>query len=159
MSISGFFQFIIGFTLGIILLAGGGAAAGYLFLSNLSGSPTRPVFPEEIPEVEPPSEEVEEGQIAPEAEAEPEATSEAEPEATSPEQELEAGSYKARVNWSEGLSLRSDPNANAQRVGGVAYNRELVVLEESADGEWLKVRHPNADGFAWMKSGNIEKID
>ncbi len=55
------------------------------------------------------------------------------PAAQSKSKPLEPGAYQARVTWSQGLSLRSEPNGDAERVGSAAYNQQIVVLGESAD--------------------------
>jgi uncharacterized protein YgiM (DUF1202 family) len=67
----------------------------------------------------------------------------------SPEETLPPGAYKAKVIWSglEGLSLRSEPSRSSKRAGEVAYFEEVVVLEESADGKWVKIRAGGQEGW------------
>ncbi|MHC5832697.1 MAG: SH3 domain-containing protein, partial [Nostoc sp.] len=35
---------------------------------------------------------------------------------------LPSGAYRGRVSWREGLSLRSQPNQGAEKIGGVGFN-------------------------------------
>jgi hypothetical protein len=77
--------------------------------------------------------------------------------ASDTDQTLPQGAYKGRVTWSSGLSLRADPNSSANRVGGVDYNSELIILETSQDGQWQKVRVANGSQEGWIKAGNIKK--
>jgi hypothetical protein len=75
----------------------------------------------------------------------------------SPEQAVPKGAYKGKVTWSSGLSLRSEPNSSAGRVGGVDYNSELIILETSKDGLWQKVRVANGTQEGWIKAGNVKR--
>ncbi len=154
--ISSFLQFILGFSLGVLLLAGGTTALGFLFLSRMTSLPAKPVFTEEKQPVattkptttKTPAQEVKE---------EPSPTPS--PETEEPEKpELPPGAYKAKVNWSEGLSIRSEPNADASRIGGFEYNQELIILETSSDGKWQKARLAGGEQEGWIKAGNVEKI-
>jgi hypothetical protein len=43
-------------------------------------------------------------------------------------------------------------------VGGVEYNETVVVLEESADKEWQRVRLEDGSQEGWIKAGNTERI-
>ena len=157
--LSGFFQFIIGFFLGVILLGGGAAAIGFVFFSRFNAPPPKPIFAEEK-EKEEPSAENQPASSQPEKSAT--STEKTETEPTPPQdteqEKLPAGSYKARVTWSTGLSLRSGPSREADRIGGVDYNTELIVLEKSRDGEWEKVRLANGTQEGWVKAGNVEKL-
>ena len=71
---------------------------------------------------------------------------------------LEPGTYKARVTWEQGLSLRAEPGASGERIGGLDYNQQIIVLEESSDKNWQRVRIADSDREGWIKAGNIEKI-
>lgn len=80
----------------------------------------------------------------------------AQPEDT---QSLEAGAFEARVTWPEGLALRGNPSYSASRVGGIDHNGEVIVLEESADGVWQRVRIVSTGKEGWVKAGNVERIN
>jgi hypothetical protein len=162
MKISHAIQIFLGIVIGLMLIFAGAAASGYYFLSRLAENPSRPVFPEEMPKPEPePEASPSESPAAAEAPSEaaaapsPEPTPEPSPEADT----LKPGEYKARVTWSEGLSLRDSPSADGARIGGIAFNKEMIVIEESQDGNWQKVRLPGSEQSGWVKAGNAEKVD
>jgi hypothetical protein len=162
MSISGFFQFIIGFVIGVLLLAGSGAAAAYFFLSSLAENPPKPVFSEEQPEPEAVTTTTEEttetvAEEAQESEATESESATSEPDSP-PTEKLEEGAYKARVTWSQGLSLRAEPTQSSQRIGGLDYNQEVVILGMSDDQEWENIRVPRNGKKGWIKSGNTQKV-
>lgn len=158
MSISGFFQFIIGFILGILLLTLGSVGAAYYFLTQMASTPPKPVFDEEKPKTE---------TVAPKTTTPTSRSKEKTPSAaaTKPEPEpvkeepLPAGSYRAKVSWSSGLSLRSEASTDGDRIGGIGYNAEIIVLSESDDQQWQKIRVVNTGKEGWIKAGNITKID
>jgi hypothetical protein len=151
-------QVILGIIVGLVVLATAGAAAGYYFLARLGITPPKPLFSEEAPKQ--PSEPQADAP-APSVKAETPKEEAQESETPSPQkpEELEPGAYKARVTWSEGLSLRDGPESEAERIGGIAYNEELIVIQESEDGRWQKVRTPGSDRQGWIKSGNVEKTE
>lgn len=155
MSWSGLAKFIIGFFLAIVLLAVGGGATAYYFLTKLSAPPPKPVYANDKPEVK--------AKASPGAVKTTSASS-AQPNptptpSTAPAKELEPGAYTARVTWREGLSLREAPTLEANRVGGVGYNQRIVVLKESDDKRWQQVRLEEGEQQGWIKAGNIERVD
>ena len=152
---AGLIQFLLGFVIGIALLAGGAAGAVYLFVNRLAESPPKPVFPEEseakevLPEENAPvSDEPEAPATPPDPVAPPE-----------PIEELPSGAYRARVTWGQGLSMRAEPNTEAERVGGIGYNSEIIILNNSEDQNWQYVRVPDSRQEGWIKAGNVERID
>lgn len=155
MNISSLFQFLIGFFLGIILFTAGIAGGAYFFLTQVSGNPPKPSFPEKTSPVEEksPSNQTETTATKPEEKKE---TTETVAEET---EDLPEGAYRARVTWSTGLSVRSQPSPDAERVGGVGYNWEIIILSSSSDGDWQKIRIPSSGEEGWVKAGNIEKIN
>jgi hypothetical protein len=167
--LSNVFQFIFGFFLGVLLLVAGTAALGFVFFSRLAAPPEKPTFTEEK---ENPNQVAQEKESPKPESVKPqqEVTKEQPTPAASPEEKLEekkkegeqeklpAGAYKAKVNWSSGLSLRAKPSKEAERIGGVDYNTELIILEKSSDGNWEKVRVAGSDKEGWIKTGNVEKL-
>ena len=168
-TISNFFQFIFGFVIGVLILAGGTALLGFYFFSKMSSTPEKPIFTEELPK-----EETKTAQSNTNSTNSGEAKSTQVQSSTSdfsnpfvegettnkPEgEELEAGAYKARVTWERGLILRDEPTTQASRIGGVGYNWEIVILKESNDGRWQKVRIPSSGQTGWVKAGNVQRID
>ncbi|CCH66263.1 hypothetical protein RINTHH_1080 [Richelia intracellularis HH01] len=69
------------------------------------------------------------------------------------------GTYKARVTWPEGLSIRETADKNAKHIGSVAFNGKVIVLEESNDKAWQKIRINSTQQEGWVKSGNTRAVD
>ena len=153
--ISGTFKFLIGFFIGVTILTGCGLAAGYYFFTKLAALPPRPVFAEEKPKPKPIAKAKTANSKKPNAAASPQAS----PDASTTSQKLEPGQYIARVTWEEGLSLREPAGQDANRIGGVEYNQRIVVLGESDDKKWQKIRLADGEQVGWIKAGNIEKVD
>jgi uncharacterized protein YgiM (DUF1202 family) len=152
--VANFFQFIIGFFLGVLVLAGGATAIAYVLFANMTMNPPKPIFAEEkqAPKAATPTPEKKltkpvEKEVKPSPKTSPEVKKE----------DLPKGAYKAKVTWSSGLSIRSEPNTEASRVGGVDYNAEVVIIQSSADGKWQKIRLSDGQE-GWVKSGNVEKV-
>lgn len=168
---SGILQFTIGFFLGLLLFVGGLSLLGYFVFSRLASPPEKPVFPEEVQKPKPaPSPKQEPPKVAASPKSSPEKSPSPEPAASpspspaaspspSPEakEDLPPGAYEATVIRSEGLSLRASPSREAERVGGVDYNANLIVLE--SQGEWVKVKLPGSDQTGWVRSGNLKKVE
>ncbi|PSF38100.1 peptide-binding protein [Aphanothece hegewaldii CCALA 016] len=147
--LSGFLQFIIGFILGVVLLAGASAAVAYVILSKMSSPPDKPLFAEEKKQ---------------QALAKKATTTEPNKAATNPVTEVKSlediptGTYKAFVSWSDGLSLRAEPSTEAARLGSLGYKAEIMVLGTSDDGNWQRVKVISTNQEGWIKAGNIEKV-
>jgi hypothetical protein len=154
--LSSLLQFVLGFFLGVFLLLGGTAALGFVFLSRMTAPPPKPIFAEE-----------KEKPVAEKPQPSPTATAEienpqptetvAEAEKEENKEELPPGAYQARVTWSEGLSLRATPGQDAERIGGVGYNSQLIILK--TQGQWQQVRLPGSGQEGWIKAGNVEKVE
>ncbi|WP_040897897.1 SH3 domain-containing protein [Xenococcus sp. PCC 7305] len=158
-TISSIFQFILGFVLGVALIAGIGAGAAYFYFTKMSShTPTKPAFEEAEPLPLPEQDAIAKSDSAPTSEtaAQPEPTPEPEP-IPEPEPELPANAYFARVTWPQGLSLRAEPSLDAERVGGIGYNARIIILEDSSDKKWQRIRIPESQREAWVKAGNVEK--
>lgn len=137
-------QFILGFVLGLLLTAGIGAGIAVYLLSKLADTPSKPLFAETM---SPPVVEEEVViDISPLEEEEEE-------EIPQPE------GYRAIVTWSDGLSVRSQPDSDSERLGGVAYNQELIVLGTNPDETWQRVVIPGTNLEGWVKAGNTSRID
>lgn len=181
MSFSGLAKFLIGFAIAIGLMVGAGVAAALYFVTKLTTLPPKPVFANDTAAVkaqaqaqgnQPKSEPTPAPSKAPAATPvpAPTATNVASttesipspaptPSASPSPQTLEAGAYKARVTWSRGLSVRSNPTLESDRIGGVAYKQDIVVLSESDDKRWLKIRTEDGETEGWVKAGNLERVD
>ena len=154
-------QFILGFVIGISLIAGVSGAAIYAYYQKMSVLPKKPNFtkvaasPESATDSGDDSIDIEplESNNIPEDGAEADTP---EPEEVS-EPELPPNAYPAVVTWPEGLSLRSEPSINAGRIGGIAADASIIILEDSADGNWQRVRLPWSGQEGWVKGGNTER--
>lgn len=151
MSWSGLGKVLTGFVLSLVLLFFAGAAATRYFITKLTAPPPRPTFDNDAPtQAENSSSETEQAiATSEEPSSEP---------AARPTRPLEPGAYEARVTQPIGLVLREEPNQDSSQLGGVEYEQQIVVLEESSDGEWLRVRLTN-DSEGWVKAGNTERVN
>ncbi len=125
-------------------------AAALYFAAKLTTIPERPVFPNDKKVV----------QIA---NAKPTSTAKASPVSESSDtpspKPLEPGAYRALVTQPIGLILRDSANRDANRIGGVGYNEKVVVLEDSPDKEWQRIRVEDGNREGWVKGGNTEKVE
>ena len=150
---SGLAKVLLGVILAIAILLGGGVATVLYFMLKGSSSPPKPIFANDKPSVT--------GQRSPtsntaKSTSQPTTANSTDTQATNP---LAPGTYKARVTWSDGLSLRSEPNLDAEKVGGAAYNEQVIVLGESADKNWQRIRLENGEDEGWIKAGNTQKVE
>lgn len=153
MNPSSLFQFIIGFFLGVILFGAGVAGGAYFFLTTVVVNPSKPMFEEE---------KVSENKAEKPKPTATQTKAEAKPTPVEEKKETDNipdGAYKAKVTWSTGLSLRAQPSKDAERVGGIDYNTEIIVLTTSNDNQWQKVRIPTSGVEGWVKAGNTAKIE
>lgn len=143
-------KFLLGSVLGIAILLGGGLAISYYFLTRLTQAPPKPTFANDTQTNAPKPPKPPEAQARSQAPAAPEA-----PVVT--DTPLEPGAYRAVVVYPEGLLLRDRPGYDAGRIGGVAYNQQVVVLEESADKVWQRLRVDTGEE-GWVKAGNVQRL-
>lgn len=151
-------KFLLGFILAIAILIGGGVAAALYLMSTVTTVPTKPTFANDKPPVKaqpPPGSTTAKPTPLPAAQPSPTPT----PSETPSLKPLETGAYRARVTWPQGLSLRSEPSLDTQPIGGLGYNQEIVVLEESADKNWQRVRLEDSEQEGWVKAGNTERVE
>lgn len=169
-------QFILGFVLGISLIAGISGAMVFAYYKKMSVSPKKPEFPEvavpqdevtadidtetedkETEAIEPLESTTEEPVEEPVPEEVDETTPPEEEEPPS-EAELPPNAYRAEVTWPEGLSLRAEPSVDAERVGGIESKATIFILEDSADGNWQRVQLPWNGQEGWVKGGNTRQL-
>jgi len=157
MTWSGIGKFLLGIILAIAILIGGSAVLALYFMYKVTTPPPKPVFANDkvtIKAQTPPSSNPPQPTPSLAAQSSAEATL-SESSSANP---LEPGAYKARVTWNEGLILRSEPNLDAERIGGLEHDQRIVVLEESADKKWQRVRLEDGEQEGWIKAGNIERV-
>ena len=133
--LSGLTKFILGFFLAIAVLIGGGAAIALYFMNRTGIPPAKPVYSNDSPSVKAQAPKATEpgskSTLTPETKAEssPSSTSAPteSPKATPSAKPLPSGAYRGRVSWAEGLSLRSQPNQQAEKIGGVGFNQKIII--------------------------------
>lgn len=152
----GIFKFFLGVSLAIALLIGGGVAAALYFFFQVTSAPPKPIFVNDKPSVK--AQVNSTPNTANSSAPTPQTTATSSTPTPTP-QALAAGTYKARVTWADGLSVRSEPNLDSERIAGAAYNEELIVLEESADKSWQRVRLDNSQQEGWIKAGNTQRVE
>jgi len=145
MNLYGFFKFLLGFILAILLLTGASATAVLYFAAKLTRIPEKPIFQNEKPVVKKVSK----------SSQKTGGTS-----STKSANKLAPGTYRAVVVEPIGLILRDTPSKNAIRIGGISYQEKVIVLEESSDKKWQKVRVDDiSDRIGWVSGGNTERLD
>ncbi|MEH2119315.1 SH3 domain-containing protein [Nostoc sp.] len=159
-------KFLLGFFLAIAVLVGGGVAIALYFVNRTGIPPAKPVFSNDSPSVKAQAPKATEpGRGKPslkpgnQAQSSPTSTSTESPKATPSPKPLPSGAYRGRVSWAEGLSLRSQPNQEAEKIGGVTFNQKIIVLSESEDKSWQKIRLEGSEQEGWVKAGNTEKVN
>lgn len=158
MSFSGIVKFLIGFVIAIGLLGGASVAGALYFVTKLTAPPEKPLFANErnANKIKPVV-----AKSQPQVASTPTATqvSTNTPTTQPSEKSLEPGAYKGQVIWSTGLSIRNNPAADAERIGSVLYNQIVVVLSESDDKRWVKIRSEDGSNEGWVKAGNIKRVE
>lgn len=167
-------QFILGFILGISLIAGISGALVFAYYTKMSVQPKKPVFsestvtPEDSPDTIESATDIEplESNTTPDEVATEPATDQAKTAQTvaekpkqqvNTEETLPPNAYRAVVTWPQGLSLRAEPDVNAGRVGGIETKASIIILEDSADGKWQRVKLPWSGQEGWVKGGNTKR--
>ncbi|WP_421657036.1 SH3 domain-containing protein [Leptothermofonsia sp. ETS-13] len=158
MSWSDLIKVLSGIFFAFVLIASGSFIAAQYVIAQFTAPPPRPTFPNDNPS--PKAKPVTAAQANPAA-VKPSPSPSPSPsssETPSP-QKTEASGYRARIVLSQGLNLRENPDRNAERIGGVEYNESIVILEDSPDGEWQKVRVESSGQEGWIKSGYAERAN
>lgn len=157
---SNLLKFILGFFLAIAVLIGSGVAVALYFMNRTAIAPPKPIFANDSPSLHTKSPKATETEASSTSSKEPTPSPGATPSPTeSPKEPLPPGAYRGHVSWSDGLSLRTEPNQDAERIGGVGFNEKIIVLEESQDKGWQKIRVEGSKQEGWVKAGNTQKDD
>ena len=150
MSWSGLLKAFSGFLAAIALIVGGGVFAAQYLITQFTTPPPKPMFANDKPVPKPQS-----AAIAPKPQPpQPKPTS-----SPTPSPKPSGAGYQARITLSEGLNVRSNPTVDADRVGGVDFDEEITVLEESPDQKWQRVQVKTSNVEGWIKSGYTERIN
>jgi hypothetical protein len=172
-----------GVFLAVVLIVSGSFIAAQHVISQFTTLPPKPTFPNDKPDpngkpapndkatpsnkstgsdqssTQTPAVKAAQASSAPATPAKPSPSLSPSPSTQPSPQETEAAGYRAKIMLSEGLNLRGDPNRDAERIGGVAYNDQIIILEDSPDGEWQKVRIESSGQEGWIKSGHAERLN
>ncbi|WP_414526699.1 SH3 domain-containing protein [Nodularia chucula] len=146
-------KFILGFLLAIAILAGSGVSVALYFMNRSLIPPAKPIFANDNSSVQSPIPEASQVETTPTPTPIPTPIPTPEPTDTLPQ-----GAFRGRVTWPAGLSVRSGPTLESESVGGVPVNEELIVLENSQDQRWQKIRTESGQE-GWVRINNIERID
>jgi cytoskeletal protein RodZ len=155
----GLVKVLTGFMLAIAILFLAGVAATRYMLAKLAIPPERPTFANDASSAPEASPSPETSSPTPSPSPSEPAPSPAASASPTPTNSPDADGTLARVNQPIGLILRQEPNRDARQITGLAYNSQVLVLEESSDGEWLRVRLPDSGVEGWVKSGNTEPVN
>ncbi len=149
-------KFILGVVLALAVLLGTGLTVALYFVNRTAVTPPKPTYPNDNP-----SKQAKKPKPSPKTQAKkqatPNPTSSPTPTPTESPKSLPPGAYEGTVTWAAGLSLRGEPDTNSPTTGGVGGNKKVIILEESADKKWQKVRIADTDKEGWVKSGNIKR--
>lgn len=157
-------KYTLGIFLALAILAGGGIAAALYFMNRTSAPPSKPIFANDSPAARGEKPKAAVPQAAKTA-SKPEAKGKASPKPTPTPKASESpkplppGAYQARVTWQQGLILRAEPSLDAERVGGIGFNSRVIVVEQSEDNIWQKIRLEDSEQEGWVKAGNTQKVD
>ena len=162
--ISNLFKFILGFLLAMAILVGSGVATALYFMNRSALTPPKPVYANDNPQVKAQAPKTPDPNgitpsPSPTPTPTPTPTTTEKANADESTEPLPPGAFPARVTWSQGLSLRSEPKAESERVGGAGFNQKVIVLEESDDKVWKKIRIEDSNQEGWVKAGNLQQVD
>ncbi|MBD2034893.1 SH3 domain-containing protein [Leptolyngbya sp. FACHB-321] len=146
-------KLLSGVLLAIALIVSGCFFAAQHVIAQFTAPPPKPTFPNDNPGAK--------AKLQPTAAAKPATKSSPKPSVTpSPSpQPTEAAGYRARITLSQGLNLRESASQDSARIGGVAVNTRITVLEDSSDGEWQRVRLEESGREGWVKAGYTERVN
>lgn len=150
-------KFVLGVIIAIALLVTGSVALALIFINRSSTPPPKPIFANDSAAVK------KQAKVSPSNTAAKSKTTAAKPSDTAPSASpspspLASGTYKARVTWEQGLSVRAEPSLEAERIGSIDYNQEAIVLEKSQDQKWEHIRLEDGELEGWVKAGNTERV-
>ncbi|KHG41014.1 MULTISPECIES: SH3 domain-containing protein [Aphanizomenon] len=147
---------ILGFVLAIAVLLGTGLTVALYFVNRTAVTPPKPMYPNDNPSFQAKKPKAI-PKSPPKKLATPNPTSSPTPTPTESPKPLPPDAYEGTVTWADGLSMRAKPDANSPSIAGVGGNKKVIILEESADKKWQKIRIADTDKEGWVKSGNIQR--
>jgi cytoskeletal protein RodZ len=149
-------KLLSGFLLAIALVVGGSTYAVQYVIAQFTTPPPRPTFPNDKPaaKAKPVS-----APAKPSPKPSPSPSPSPTPSETPSPKPTEAAGYPARITQPMGLNIREGPSVDANRLSGVDYDQQVIVLEDSEDKEWQRVRVEGTDIQGWIKSGYTERVN
>jgi uncharacterized protein YgiM (DUF1202 family) len=121
-------QTILGIFLGLLTLTLVVGGTSYLFLQQLSRSPTKPAFSAATPN-----------------------TAKAELSA------IQDGTYPALVVYQGELIVRESPASTGKAVDKLTPDETVIVTGTSDDGRWQKIRVGSTNTEGWISNGNLKR--
>ncbi|HEY9894233.1 MAG TPA: SH3 domain-containing protein [Candidatus Sericytochromatia bacterium] len=146
-------KLLSGVFLAIALIVSGCFFAAQHVIAQFTAPPPKPTFPNDNPGAKAKLQSTAAKPAATKSSPKPSVTPTPSPKPTE-----EAG-YRARITLSQGLNLRESASQDSARIGGVAINTRITVLEDSSDGEWQRVRLEESGREGWVKAGYTERIN
>jgi Bacterial SH3 domain len=121
-------QSILGILLGLLTVGLVVGTASFLFLQNLSRSPSKPTF------------------------------AEVKKDASQLDiREADDKTYPALVTYQEDLILRDKPNSSAKALDKLRFDDTVVVIGTSEDKQWQQVRFEVKGIEGWVRAGNLKR--
>ena len=146
-------KLVLGVIIAIALLVTGSVALALIFINRASTPPPKPIFANDSAAVK------KQAKASPSSTVAKSKTVAATPsKPVSSPSPASASTNKVRVTWEQGLSVRTEPNLEAERIGSIDYNQEAIVLEKSQDQKWERIRLEDGELEGWVKAGNTEPV-
>jgi hypothetical protein len=142
--VGGFFRFLSAFMLALALLGGASFVAVQYLIAQYAAAPPKPTFPND------------KANLAKAAVTK--APAAAAPAAAPSPKPSESPGYRAKVTLDIGLNIREVPESDSPRIGGVDYNEEIIILQDSDDKNWQKIRLPESNVEGWIKAGYTQRV-
>lgn len=147
-------KFFLGVIIAIALLVTGSVALALIFINRASTPPPKPIFANDSAVVKKqaktsPANTAAKSKVAAKPASEP---------VSSPDPASASSTNRVRVTWEQGLSIRTEPSLEAERIGSIDYNQEAIVLEKSQDQKWERIRLEDGELEGWVKAGNTEPV-
>ncbi|MEY3867890.1 MAG: hypothetical protein RLZZ338_1781, partial [Cyanobacteriota bacterium] len=159
------FKFIVGVFLALIIMTGASVTAALYFAAKLTALPEKPIYPNDKKPASPTVAKTPSTAAKLNTNPNPTASSTPTPtptpspsESPSPSPKpLPSGAYRATVTQPIGLIVRDKADNDANRVGGIGYKEDIIVLEESPDKRWQRIRVKEGELEGWVKAGNTDR--
>jgi len=153
----GLTKVMLGMVVALLLMSLAGIVTVRYFMARLAVQPPKPIFENDTPiqsDINSATTSAATATLSPDST--PAAIATATP---TPEPSASPEGYEAIIIQPIGMVLREGPGTSFERAGGIDYNETVIVLEESVDQEWMRVRLPDTGQEGWIKSGNTRRLN